>query len=140
MRKAVRLANGDWNLVLEGKRRVRILDATPSPDGGYRLARVMELPEPPPPPERREELCPALRDALEARAGIELPYSRDCAPGHLADMLVLHLPLDFEGRRRLFTIVDPETRARRALAAHDRLPPSAGPGPCDPGADTTELN
>ncbi len=140
LRKAVRRSDGDWNLVVEGRSRARILEELPSGDQGYRRVVVMPLPEPEPPRELREELCPALRDALESRAGIELPYSHDCSPGHLADMLVLHLPLDFEGRRRLFTIVDPETRARRALSTHDRLPPTAGRGPSGTDPDRTGLN
>lgn len=121
--KCHRLSDGRWNVVLLGERRVKILGEEPS-GRLYRRVRVMELVEPrladDDAARLRERLCLALR----AVAGDDLCIP-DCAhAGYLADVLLLHLPLEFVERQALFTVVDPGERARRVLECY-----GAGPAP-----------
>lgn len=127
--KCHRLADGRWNIVLQGQRRVKLLRETAS-GRLYRRAQVMELLEPPvPEPEAgalRLRLCRALETLLGG--GLCLP---DCAgPGYLADVLLLQLPLELPERHALFALVDPGLRAETVLSAYLRL--SGGPPPPPP--------
>jgi Lon protease-like protein len=127
--KCRRLADGRWNVVLQGERRVKILSEVPS-GRLYRRVRVMELVEPPLPADDPAGLRERLCRALHALVGDDIRIP-DCAhAGYLADVLLLQLPLEFAERQALFTVVDPRERACRVLACYgdeSELPPG-----CDP--------
>ncbi|MDA1261244.1 MAG: LON peptidase substrate-binding domain-containing protein, partial [Planctomycetota bacterium] len=90
--KCHRLADGRWNVVLQGERRVKILDEITS-GRLYRRVRVMELIEPKvtedEPADLREHLCRALR----ALVGSDICIPECAHAGYLADVLLLQLPL-----------------------------------------------
>lgn len=127
--KCHRLADGRWNVVLQGERRAKILAEVAS-GRLYRRVRVMELTEPRVPDDEPSGLLGRLACALRSVVGGELCIP-DCAhAGYLADVLLLQLPVPFAERQRLFSIVDPGERARRvldAVGACPEAPPDADP-------------
>jgi len=126
--KCHRLADGRWNIVLQGQRRVKLLREE---DTGrlYRRARVMELLEPPIPEPQAGSLRERLSLSLEHLLGGGLCLPADADPGYLADVLLLQLPLELPERHGLFAVVDPELRAERVLEAYARARAAAAPRP-----------
>jgi hypothetical protein len=127
--KCHRLADGRWNVVLQGERRVKILAEI---DSGrlYRRVRVMELTEPRVPNDEPAQLRERLCSALRALVGQDICIPECAHAGYLADVLLLQLPLAFTERQALFAVVDPAERARRVLERHGGAaarPPDADP-------------
>lgn len=110
------LEDGRWLVLLLALERVRLAEV-PS-DRLYRrvAAQVVDEPEPDAPApgaaELREALLAALRQAADDVA-VELPD--DVPTGRLADLLLQAMPLEAGRRRRAFSELDPEARARLAL-------------------------
>lgn len=127
--KCHRLADGRWNVVLRGERRVKLLAEVAS-GRLYRRVRVMELTEPRLPDDEPDRLRERLCNALRAVVGQDICIPECAHAGYLADVLLLQLPLSFAERQALFAVVDPAERARRVLEQHAAAaPPPAG---CDP--------
>ncbi len=115
-----RLPDGRFNVILVGLQRV-VVKEVPS-DRLYRKVEVLPALEVP----IAEEHEPALRAELLAALTLrtkDLPeIPAEFSTAHLADMLVLRLPLAHVSLNVLFSELDTEQRARTALAEHERLP------------------
>ncbi len=111
-----RLADGCFNILLVGLQRVFVREV-PS-ERLYRRVEVRPASETPVArerePELREELLAALRSRTENLPEIPPKFSTS----HLADMLILRMPLPHEVLNRLYAELDAEKRARSALEQH----------------------
>lgn len=115
-----RLADGRFNILLVGLQRVAVKEV-PS-ERLYRKVEVLPATELPIAEEHEEGLRRSLLEALALRTK-DLPKIPDeFSTAHLADMLVLRLPLAHASLNELFSELDTEKRARTALAEHERLP------------------
>jgi len=117
-----RKADGRFEILLVGLQRVMIREV-PS-DRLYRKVEIEPVTEVPVPPEHEDELRERLREAIVERA--EDPerekIPREVSASHLADLLVLRMPLPPDVVRGLYSEFDSETRARKALEEHARRP------------------
>jgi len=118
-----RRGDGCFDVLLVGLQRVRVREV-PS-DRLYRKVEVEPLEEVPVPAERhdvlRGRLVAAIRERTEGLT--ELPAAMPLS--HLADLLLLRIPLEFEDMSELHAELDVERRARRALELHGRRPRKA---------------
>jgi len=113
-----RLPDGRFNILLVGLSRVFVREV-PS-ERLYRLVEAVPAVEVPLAKEREPELRAELLAALAARTQ-DLPAIPDeFATSHVADMLVLRVPLPHERMNELYAELDVEKRARGALAEHGR--------------------
>lgn len=111
-----RMADGRYNILVRGVRRVRIREEPPS-GRLYRTVRVEETAEIAPADLREAvRLRLALRDGLVEFAEGSLLLPRQAPLGYLADVLTVALPLDIEHKQELFSTLDVAERARRVLA------------------------
>jgi Lon protease-like protein len=111
-----RLEDGRYNLMVRGLARVEI-EEVPS-DRPYRKALARIRPEIVVPPEHEKVLHDELLGALTARRGGKQDIPPLLAPAQLTDLLVLHMPLPHAIKQELFSELDVERRARRALEEH----------------------
>ena len=115
-----RLADGRFNVLLVGLKRVYVREAASTRP--YRIVEYRSAHELPIAAEREAELRARLLDALAKRTD-ELPkIPPDFSTAHLADMLVLRLPLEHQELNGLYSELDTEKRALAALAEHEHRP------------------
>jgi len=115
-----RLPDGRFNVLLVGLQRV-VVKEVPS-ERLYRKVEVLPALEVPIAAEHEPGLRAELLAALTLRTK-DLPEIPDeFSTGHLADMLVLRMPLAHEMLNEIYSQLDTEKRARAALAEHERLP------------------
>jgi Lon protease-like protein len=119
-----RTPDGRFNILLVGLQRVFVREV-PSPRL-YRMVEYTPAPEVPIAAEREPELRARLLGAL-ARRTDELPkIPPEFSTAHLADMLVLRLPLEHGELNGLYAELDTERRALAALSEHERRPQTSG--------------
>lgn len=119
-----RLPDGRFNILLVGLTRVFVREV-PS-ERLYRRVEAVPAIEVPIAKEREPELRAELVAALAARTK-DLPKIPDeLATAHVADMLVLRVPLEHERMQQLYSELDVEKRARAALVEHARTPQAEG--------------
>ena len=117
-----RAEDGRFQILLVGLQRVRIREV--SSDRLYRKVEIEPVTEVPVPPEREEELRERLRAAIEERADDpeKEKIPSEVSASHLADLLALRMPLPHDVLCGLYSELDSETRARKALEEHARRP------------------
>lgn len=122
-----RLADGRFNVLLVGLRRVKIREV--ESDHPYRMVEIEPAAEIPVPRERepklRKRLVAAILDRTEEMDSIPPQVSIS----HLADLLILRMPLPHSVLNDLYSELDEEKRAKLALAQHelrDKLEPEGG--------------
>lgn len=114
-----RTADGRFNVLLVGLKRVFVREV-PS-ERLYRQVEYRPAPEVPISAERDADLRERLLGALKERTD-ELPkIPAEFSTSHLADMLVLRLPLEHQKLNGLYSELDAEKRALAALSEHDGL-------------------
>ncbi|NOT29154.1 MAG: LON peptidase substrate-binding domain-containing protein [Planctomycetes bacterium] len=119
-----RSADGRFNILLVGLQRVFVREV-PS-ERLYRKVEYAPAPEVPIAAEHEPELRARLLAALTTRTEDLPAIPPEFSSSHLADMLVLRLPLEHGELNGLYAELDAEKRARAALAEHERRPPSGG--------------
>lgn len=117
-----RLPEGRFAIWLFGLGRVRI-EEIPS-EQLYRSARCIPLAEIPATPTEAQDMDPPLREAVKQRHPEILNLPDDMPMGLLVDLLCQKLSSDQAAMAGIFSEPDLVTRARLALAAHDRTPPA----------------
>jgi Lon protease-like protein len=117
-----RLADGRFHVLLVGLQRVFVREV-PS-ERPYRKVEVQPAPEVPIDAQREHKLRTRLLAALAQRTQDLPEIPAGFSTGHLADMLVLRLPLAHARLNALYGELDAEKRARAALAEHARQPPT----------------
>ena len=111
-----RMPDGRFQILLVGLQRVFVSEV--KSDRLYRKVEVRPAQEVPIPAVSDAALRAELLAALAARTE-DLPKIPDqLSTAHLADMLILRLPLTHETRHELYAELDAEKRARGALARH----------------------
>ncbi len=123
-----RLPNGDFDIVLVGSQRVRVVEV-PS-DRLYRKVEVEPAQEIPIPIQHDSLLRGKLVEAISARVKQPIAVPDEVPISHLVDLLTVHVPLPPAQMSRIFVEADLERRTRLVLAEHGRrpeAPPSASP-------------
>lgn len=115
-----RLPDGRFNILLVGLARVRIREV-PS-ERLYRKVETYPVQELAVTGAAEAELRKELLAALAARTPDLPEIPPEFTTGHLADMLVLRMPLAHERLNALYSELDAEQRARTALLEHARHP------------------
>jgi Lon protease-like protein len=110
---------GNFNIVLRGKYRAEVLDEQPS-DRPYRMVEVEPRPEVAVAATAAPVLHGHLLAALEALAGSVPPGAERQSVNYLADVLLVHLPIDMERKLATFSEVDGSERARKVLVEFQR--------------------
>ena len=126
------LADGRYNLLLHGLRRVRVVEELSAPKL-YRSARVELLEDVPASAKAecqlRKELARRVPDWFAAHAGALQQAKQLLKSGlnvaTLCDIFSFALPLDLEFKQRLLEERDVARRARRLLARLAKQPPAA---------------
>ena len=116
-----KLADGRFNLVLVGLARVFVQEV-PSPHP-YRLVEWRPAPELPVAPERADALRKRLCAALAQRAPGLPPPSASASLSHLADLLLMRIPLPHSELHAHFAELDLERRIADLLEEHETAPP-----------------
>lgn len=119
-----RLADGRFNVLLVGLRRVKIREV--ESDRPYRMVEIEPAVEIPVPREREPKLRKRLVDAILDRTEEMDSIPPQVSVSHLADLLILRMPLPHSVLNDLYSELDEEKRARQALAQHkvrDKLEP-----------------
>ena len=133
-----RLDDGRFQIMLVGLARVSIRELESEHE--YRLVEATPLEEVAEDEGEREELWALLEAALQKRSPGKLKLPPETPVARLADLLLMHLPLEAEARQRLYSELSVAARARAILEQHEGLPvpqlPPAGQGP----DDTDELD
>ena len=133
-----RLDDGRFQIMLVGLARVSIRELDSEHE--YRLVEATPLEEVAEDEGEREELWALLEAALQKRSPGKLKLPPETPVARLADLLLMHLPLEAEARQRLYSELSVAARARAILEQHEGLPvpqlPPAGQGP----DDTDELD
>ncbi len=111
-----RLADGRYNILLVGLRRVRV-DEIES-DRPYRMVRVETAHEIPTPPDVEPELRAKLTAAILERTEGQTSIPPEVSISHLADLLTLRMSLPPDVTAELFAELEEEKRARAALREH----------------------
>lgn len=119
-----RTADGRFNILLVGLQRVFVREV-PS-ERLYRKVEYTPAPEVPITAEHEPELRARLLAALTTRTDDLPEVPPEFSSAHLADMLVLRLPLEHGELNGLYAELDAEKRALAALAEHERRRPNAG--------------
>lgn len=108
---------GRYNLLVQGVRRVRIVEELPS-ERLYRRVRIEEVEEILDGDQAEADaLTEALRNELIEFADGSLVLRANATMGYMADLLTVALPLDMERRHELFQNLDVYERARGVLRA-----------------------
>ncbi|WP_337176936.1 LON peptidase substrate-binding domain-containing protein [Paludisphaera sp.] len=113
-----RLPDGRFNLLLLGRRRVRLLGEVDEPELPYRVAEAVamedEIRGPLDEAAARKALIGRFREAIAAAAGLDDEFFRllEAAEslGALADVMAHSLPLDADRKQRL--LAEPDVQAR----------------------------
>jgi Lon protease-like protein len=135
-----RLADGRYNLLLQGLSRARIVEEVPSPKL-YRVARVELCQDVPAPAGREQELRRALGEGVvpffskqpQALWQLQQLLASPLALGPLCDVFCCALPIDLEVKQLLLETLDVEARVRRLLAdLAARAPAPTGQAPGKP--------
>lgn len=116
-----RLADGRYNLLLLGRKRVRLVREIPDPDRPYRIAEAVVIEDEPRSdidgPEARRSLVQSFRQAIGAAAEIDDEFFRllESAEslGALADIMAHSLPIHGVQKQRL--LAEPDVHARVGL-------------------------
>ena len=119
-----KLADGRFNLLLVGLARVFVREV--ESDRPYRKVEWRPAPELSVAPERADELRTKLLAALASRAPEARQPGRGASLSHLADLLLLRIPLPHAELHAYYAELDVERRARALLEEHETAPP---PGP-----------
>lgn len=115
-----RLADGRFNVLLVGLQRVLVKEVPSA--RLYRKVEVIPAAEVPIALEHEKVLRKRLLAALALRTKDLPAIPAEFSTAHLADMLILRLPLAHQPLNELYSQLDAEKRARAALAEHERLP------------------
>jgi Lon protease-like protein len=116
-----KLPDGRFNIVLVGLQRVRAREV--ESERLYRKVEVEPAAEIDVPREREVELRERLVEAITERADEKpMRLSPQIPAAHLADLLILRLPLPHGVLNGLYAELDAEKRAEGALAEHARRP------------------
>jgi hypothetical protein len=114
------LPDGRYNILLVGLQRVFVREV-PS-DRLYRKVEIHPAREVPIAAHSEPELRTQLLLALNARTKDFPKIPPEFSTGHLADMLVLRLPLEPASLNALYSELDTEKRALGALSEHTKRP------------------
>lgn len=117
-----RLPDGRFNILLVGLQRV-LVHEVPS-ERLYRKVEIHPATERPIEGANEGELRKELLAALVERTKDLPEIPAGFSTAHLADMLILRLPLTHETLNELYSELDAEKRARAALEEHERQPKS----------------
>lgn len=127
-----RLADGRYNLLLLGRKRIRLVREVPDPDLPYRVAEAVVVEDEPPAasdePEARRLLVRRFRETVGATPQLDDEFFRliEAAEslGALTDIMGHALPVDGARKQRL--LAEPNVDARVALLLHwiDTLSPA----------------
>jgi Lon protease-like protein len=115
-----RLPDGRYNILLVGLQRVFVREV-PS-DRLYRKVEAIPAHEVPIDGHAEPELRTQLLMALNARTKDFPKVPPEFSTGHLADMLLLRLPLEPASLNALYSELDTEKRALAALTEHAKRP------------------
>lgn len=118
-----KLPDGRFNLLLVGLTRV-LVNEVPS-DRLYRKVEWQSAPEVPVPAARAAELRARLRTALAARAPELTAAQADVSLSHLADLLLMRIPLPHTELHAYYAELDVEQRILGLLDEHETAPPPA---------------
>ncbi len=131
---SVRDEEGNFNFVVQGLQRVRILGESTPPKRDYRQVEFEPLVE----PQLSSADSPAQRDgflqALVQLSGNSAEHAAGRSINYLADVLLVMMPLPMEQKLQLYSILNPQQRADAVLKAWQLLqneappPPATGPG------------
>jgi len=116
-----KLADGRFNLLLVGLARVFVQEV-PS-EHPYRLVEWQPAPEVPVAPERAPELGTRLRAALAQRAPDSPSPTATASLSHLADLLLMRIPLPHAELHAHYAELDLEQRITDLLLEHESAPP-----------------
>lgn len=114
------LDDGRFNILLVGLRRVRIQEV-PS-ENPYREVEIEPVSEIPVPRSREEDLRAKLVAAILERTDEVVSIPPQVSVSHLADLLILRMPLPHQVLNDLYCELDEERRALRALEEHEIRP------------------
>ncbi|MHC4823524.1 MAG: LON peptidase substrate-binding domain-containing protein [Planctomycetota bacterium] len=135
---------GNFNLVLRGIQRVRIVaePEMPSPTSRpYRKVEIENLEEPTVEGAEAQEHSKAILQALESLSGSSTSFAADLSLNYLTDVLLVQLPLEMQEKLDLFALCDPRARADSVLGAWKRFAQRISPPPMEPGPGfTPDLN
>lgn len=115
-----RLDDGRYMILLVGLARV-LVQEVPS-DKLYRMVRVEPLEEVLPAGSQVEDLTDELRAAIRERLGEEVELPEQVPVVHLADLLLLRMPLPHDVLQEIYQEPDVTKRSRRALEEHGIRP------------------
>lgn len=116
-----RLADGRFNLLLLGRKRIRLVREVPDAGLPYRVAEAVaiedEAPAPLEEPEARRSLVDRFRQVVGATTGLDDEFLRLLegaeSLGTLTDVMAHSLPFDVEQKQRLLAEPDADARARQ---------------------------
>jgi len=132
-----RLDDGRFQIMLVGLARVSIREL--ESEHAYRLVEATPLEETAESEGEREELWTLLEAALQKRSPAKLKLPREAPVARLADLLLMHLPLEANTRQQLYSELSIADRARAILEQHEGLPaPQLPPAGQEPEQDAGE--
>lgn len=128
-------AAGNFNLVLRGVRRVRILAEPESenPSTPYRKVLIDQLQEIEVSSTEAPDNARSLLNALEVLSGFPADHAAGRSINYLADVLLVQLPLSMQDKLDLFAICDARERALSVLEAWKSIQAGTTPPPAQPG-------
>jgi ATP-dependent Lon protease len=119
----LKLPDGTVKVLLEGKRRARVVRYLPS-HGGYLMVMVEEVSEDVLLTPEVEALMRGVRDSFGRYAKLAPSVSEDAVaeiagievPGRLADVVIPHLVAKADTKQELLALADPTSRLQRVIA------------------------
>ena len=119
----LKLPDGTVKVLLEGKRRARVVRYLPS-HGGYLMVMVEEVSEDVLQTPEVEALMRGVRDSFGRYAKLAPSVSEDAVaeiagievPGRLADVVIPHLVAKADTKQELLALADPTSRLQRVIA------------------------
>jgi len=138
------LPDGRFNILLVGLRRVRIQEV--SGEAPYREVEIEPVHEIPVPVGQEEKLRAKLVAAILERTDEVVSIPPQVSISHLADLLILRMPLPHQVLNDLYCELDEEKRALRALEEHEVRPrleeeeESEEGGEAEPGGEDAEAS
>jgi len=136
VQQVARDAQGNFNLVLRGEERVRILAEEACPkEQLYRKVAVESVQETQVPVGEQPEIVQGLVTLLGHLTGQEVLPKEGDTLNYLSDVALVQLPLPMPEKQALFAQVDAVTRAQGILAAWRAMMERPEPPPSGPGFD-----